>query len=258
MSQQAKVAVAGGTGTVGRHVVASLRHRGVEPVVLARSRGVDITTGTGLADALVGTDAVIDVSGVSTSRGSVATAFFEQATKRLLAEGRRAGVRHHVVLSIVGCDRTPLGYYGAKQRQEELVLAGDVPGTVLRATQFHEFAGQMLGRGVGPLTVVPRMRIEPVAAQEVAEELVSLALGAPAGLAPELAGPKEELLPDMVRRLLRARGLRRVLLALRLPGAGGRAMARGTLMSRERGRRGVVDFDQWLGGADGDRQHDAG
>jgi uncharacterized protein YbjT (DUF2867 family) len=241
-----RIAVAGGTGLTGRHVVELLREAGHEAVVLARSRGVDVTTGVGLDDALHGADAVVDVTNAPTTRRGPATAFFTAATSTLLAAGARAGVRHHVALSIVGCDRVPLGLYGAKARQEELVLAGAVPGTVLRATQFHEFAGTLLDQVPGPVALVPRMRCRPVAAREVAAELVRLALGEPRGRAPEFAGPREEHMVDMAWRLARVRGGRRPVLGVRLPGAVGRGFARGALLPTEPGPRGALTFDAWL------------
>jgi uncharacterized protein YbjT (DUF2867 family) len=247
MPERVKIAVAGGTGLVGGHVVKSLHDSGAEPVVLARSYGVDLLTGKGLAEALAGIDAVIDVSNPGTLRRAESMTFFTRTTEHLLEAGRRAGVRHHVALSIVGCDRVPAGYYEAKRRQEQLVLAGGVPGTVLRATQFHEFAEQILARAsVGPVAVAPRMRVQPVAAAEVAEALVALVHRPALGMALEIAGPKEEHVPDMVRRLIRRRGSRRVLLAVRMPGAAGRAIANGALLPGDDGLRGEQDFAQWL------------
>ncbi|MDQ1633543.1 MAG: hypothetical protein QOJ32_352, partial [Frankiaceae bacterium] len=163
-----RVAVAGGTGLVGRHVVDVLRERGDDPVVLSRSAGVDLVSGSGAADALRGCEAVIDVSNVTTTRRAPAEAFFGAVTRTLTTAGIEAGVRHLVALSIVGIDRVPFGYYFGKRRQEELLRASELPSTVLRATQFHEFAGQLLARSPGPVAFVPRMRAQPVAAREVA------------------------------------------------------------------------------------------
>jgi uncharacterized protein YbjT (DUF2867 family) len=241
-----RIAVAGGTGLVGRHVVDALSCAGQEPVVLARARGVDITTGSGLAQALAGVDAVIDVSNTTTTRRHTAVAFFTAGTETLLAAGQRAGVRHHIVLSIVGVDRVGFGYYEGKRRQEELVLADRVPGSVLRATQFHEFPGQLLARMRGPLALVPRMRVQPVAAREVAAALAKLAAGPTEGMAPELAGPEEHELVDLARRVVRADERRRWVFGMRLPGAAGRAMAAGALLPTGPGPRGMQTFDQWL------------
>lgn len=240
-----RIAVVGGTGLVGRYVAAAAAEAGHEPVVLARSRGVDITTGTGLDQALVGVGAVIDVSNVVTAGRRTSEAFFTAGTGQLLAAGQRAGVRHHVALSIVGVDRVGFGYYQGKRAQEELVLAAEW-GSVLRATQFHQFAQQVLARSRGPLALVPRMRIQPIGAQEVAVALVALAAGPPVGLAAELAGPEQHQLVDLARRLARARGQHRPILGVRLPGKAGRDMAAGGLLPTESGPRGKQTFEQWL------------
>jgi len=226
--------------------VLALKDVGHESVVLARSTGVDITAGTGLDRALRGADTVVDVSNVTTTRAGRSVAFFTAGTRHLLEAGQRAGVRHHLALSIVGVDRVDYGYYEGKRAQERLVLDGQVPGSVLRATQFHEFAGQILTRSRGPFALMPRVRTRPVAAREVAAALAELAAGPAVGLAPELAGPQEHELVDMARLLLRARGQRRRVVPLRLPGAAGRQMAGGGLLPAGPGRRGVETFDQWL------------
>lgn len=241
-----RVAVAGATGTIGRHVVAALRRNALTPVVLSLAGGVDIVSGRGVGQALAGLDAVIDVSGPRRAWGSGTIAFFTRATEHLVNAGLRAGVRHHVALSIVGCDRVPAAYYEGKRRQEDLVLADGVLGTILRSTQCHEFAGQMLNRGIRPIVIVPAMRVQPVAAREIAQTLVAIALGPPAGRAPELAGPKEEDVPSMVRRLARRRGLHRPVVGVRVPGAAGRAVAGGALLPRGPGPRGSEDFEAWL------------
>ncbi len=224
----------------------ALKDVGHESVVLARSTGVDITAGTGLDRALRGADTVVDVSNVTTTRAGRSVAFFTAGTRHLLEAGQRAGVRHHLALSIVGVDRVDYGYYEGKRAQERLVLDGQVPGSVLRATQFHEFAGQILTRSRGPFALMPRVRTRPVAAREVAAALAELAAGPAVGLAPELAGPEEHELVDMARLLLRARGQRRRVVPIRLPGAAGRQMAGGGLLPAGPGRRGVETFDQWL------------
>ncbi|MDQ0775293.1 uncharacterized protein YbjT (DUF2867 family) [Streptomyces aurantiacus] len=252
-----RIAVAGGTGLVGQYVVEELTAAGHEPVVLARSRGVDLVSGAGLDSVMAGVEAVVDVSNLQTTGAKKSIAFFESVSQNLLAAGARVGVRHHVVLSIVGLERVGFGYYQGKLRQEEVVArgegvgggggrAGAVPWTVLRATQFHEFPLQVLDRVPGPVAVVPRMRTQPVAAREVAQHLVGLVLGPPQGMAPELAGPRVEELVDMARRLVRARGRRRLLLPVRMPGATGRAMAEGGNLPAGPGARGSQTFDEWL------------
>ncbi|MCW2855616.1 MAG: hypothetical protein JWR52_1231 [Marmoricola sp.] len=242
-----KIAVAGGTGMVGAMVVDQLKARGHEPVVLARAAGVDLVTGGGLEDKLDGVEAVVDVTSTATISAKVATEFFTTTTGHLLQAGYAAGVRHHVLLSIVGIDVTPFGYYVGKLAQEELVKDGKVPFTIIRATQFHEFAEQMIERSrVGPVLVVPRMRSAPIAAAEVAALLADVALGVPRGMAPEVGGPRTESVPDMTRRLLRKQGSRRPVLTARLVGKAGRAMATGALIPANPGTVGIQTYDEWL------------
>ncbi|MEU3465417.1 NAD(P)H-binding protein [Streptomyces sp. NPDC006733] len=242
-----RVAVAGGTGLVGRYVVEELVAAGQEPVVLARSRGVDLVAGGPSLDAAMdGVAAIIDVSNVTTTNAKKAVAFFDATGTHLRDAGARAGVRHHVVLSIVGIDRVGLGYYQGKLHQEDVVMKGPAPWTVLRATQFHEFAEQVLDRVPKPLAVVPRMRTQPIAAREVAQYLVHLTLDPPQGMAPDLAGPRVEQLVDMVRRLLRARQQRRLLVPVTMPGATGAAMTGDGQLPDGPGPRGTQTFDAWL------------
>lgn len=235
-----RIAVAGGTGMVGELVVERARAAGHEVVVISRSHGVDLTTGAGLDEALQGVDAVIDVANVETLSRKKAIDFFETTTRHLLAAEERSHVRHHVVLSIVGVDRVDSGYYAGKRRQEELALAGPVPATVLRATQFHEFAAQLIARVPGPVKVVPSMLTRPVAAADVAAELVRLAEGPAQGLATDLAGPEVLKMPAMVRRVARGK------LVLTVPA--GRAMSGGGLLPAGDFRRGKVTFDEWVAG----------
>lgn len=123
---------------------------------------------------------------------------------------------------------------------------GSVPWTIMRATQFLEFPQQVLDRMPGPVAMVPRMRTQPVAAREVAQHLVRLVLGPPQGMAPELAGPRVEELVDMVRKMLRAGGRRKLLVPVTLPGAVGKAMKGGGALPTGPGSRGTQTFDEWL------------
>jgi uncharacterized protein YbjT (DUF2867 family) len=244
-----RVAVAGGTGVVGRRVVEVARERGHDVVVLARSQGVDLTTGAGLVEKLAGVDAVIDASNRSVGRRVKAEAFFGGVTRNLLGAESAAGVGHHVVLSIVGIDDVDIGYYAGKREQERVAAEGSVPWSVLRATQFHEFAEQALSfMRVGLFSVVPRMLSQPVAAREVGEALVDLVEAGPAGRVPDLAGPERHQMVDLVRKLSQARGLGRRVVPVSFPGAGGRAMRSGALSPTDDGPRGRVTFDEWLAG----------
>ena len=245
-----KVAVAGGTGVVGRLVAEAVRANGDEAVVLARSTGVELVSGNGLAGALAGADAVIDASNIAATRASVVSEFFEATSRNLMRAGAEAGIGHIVALSIVGVDHVPFGYYRGKLHQEEVLAGSPVPVSILRAAQFHEFPGQYLERSTGRFVVVPKWRCQPVAAREVATALAALAArspdpGTPVGLS-ELAGPREENMADLLRQVLAARGERRRVIELRVPGAAGRAMATGGGLPGPGVRLGTQTFADWL------------
>ncbi|GAB3604463.1 SDR family oxidoreductase [Microbacterium aureliae] len=241
-----RIAIAGGTGVIGALTAAEATARGHEVVILARSRGIDLVAGTGVADALRGADAVIDTSNVVTMNPDAATAFFSAVTRTLLEAERAAGVGRHVALSVLGVDRAPHGYYAGKRAQERLVEQGPVPWAILRATQVHEFAPQMYAAAhMGPLHLAPRMRTQPIAAREVAARLVTLA-EAPARGYVELAGPREESLPDMIRQWATATGRREWIPAVSLPGPYGRAQRDGTMLPGPDVERGTETFAAWL------------
>lgn len=242
-----RIAVAGGTGTVGRHVVDVATGLGHDTVVLSRSAGVDLIAGAGVERALAGVDAVIDVTSVSTQSARRSRDFFGAVTTHLLRAEQDAGIAHHVALSVVGAARAPHGYYAGKAVQEQLVADGPVPWTLLRATQFHEFAQQLLGQvRVGPLDLVPVMRSRPVAAREVAQRLVELAAKGPGGRVRDLGGPQELRMVDVVRDLARATGRRGPVLAVPLPGGFGRALRDGTTLPGPGADHGVQTFAEWV------------
>jgi uncharacterized protein YbjT (DUF2867 family) len=243
-----RVAVVGGTGLVGRHVVAALGRAGHDAVVLARSTGVDAYTGAGLDEALVGVEAVIDVTTSAALDPDEARDFFATTTGRLLAAEERAGVGHHVALSIVGVDRVEgNAHYAGKRRQEEAVLAGAVPATVMRATQFHEFAGQVVGwTRRGDVAIVPPLLVQPVAASDVGEALGEIAAGAPQGRSRDLAGPEPQDLVDMARRTMAARGEQVHLVASWRDGPFRVEMAGEVLLPGPDARYAPTTFDAWL------------
>jgi uncharacterized protein YbjT (DUF2867 family) len=211
MHARTKIAVAGATGRAGRHVVDLLEADGHDVVAMSRSRGVDLVTGDGLAEALAGVDTVIDVATGSSPDQEAAEQFFTAAARNLREAGERAGVRRIVMASIIGIDRFAGGYQAAKVTHEREMLSGPIPVRVLRAAQFHEFVAQLVEWGTqGDVSYVPRMRTQLVAARTVAEALVRLATGdEESALAPtisEIAGPREESLVDVATRLVARRG----------------------------------------------------
>jgi uncharacterized protein YbjT (DUF2867 family) len=251
-----KIAVAGGTGTIGRYVVDAVSARGHEVVVLTRSTGVDLTTGEGLDNALRGVDAVIDVSNKNAPTKKKAVEFFTTVTRQLQRAEQAAGVSHHVALSIVGVDGSALGYYQGKLAQERTLRAGVIPFTVLRATQFHEFAEQSLQRKIGRLVPVPRMKTQPVAAREVAEYLAELAEQPGAGHTVEMAGPEVldlvAMCKDLVRRKWSGRA-KLTVVAVFLPGRAGMAARSGGLLPTGEFRAGRQRYAQWLAEQPGQR-----
>lgn len=246
-----KVAVAGGTGTVGRHVVEVVRAAGHQAAVLSRSTGVDVRSSTGLLTALAEVDVLIDTLNPASVRKAVAEPFFTVTTRQLQRAAAQAGVRHVVVLSILGLEQVPgYGYFQAKLAQERTAAEGPVPTTILRAAQFFEFAGQMVRlTRRGPVAFVPRMRSQPVAARTAAEHLVRLAEAKPGGQH-ELAGPEVHEMPELARRLVATRRQRVRIIGLSLPGRAGRQMRTDAMLA---GPQTIIDgpsFSTWITGSD--------
>jgi uncharacterized protein YbjT (DUF2867 family) len=210
MQQRMRIAVAGATGRAGRHVAETLWHQGHEVIPIARSVGVDLISGKGLAEALDGVDVVVDAATAPSPEQEPATEFFTAAARNLQEFGRRAGVRRIVVVSIIGVDRSAGGYGVAKQAHERASLEGPVPVRILRAAQFHELVPQLIewGRENG-VAQVPRMRTQLVAARTVGMALAVLATnpGPENTEIPEIAGPREENLAEMARLYASTRGV---------------------------------------------------
>lgn len=213
MQTARKIAVAGATGRVGRHVVDVLEAEGHEVVPISRSDGVDLITGEGLEEALAGMECVIDAATQPSSEQDAATAFFTTAARNLQIVGQQAGVEQIVVVSIVGADVFTGGFLAAKAAHEQAMLAGPIPVRILRATQFHEFVPQMVEWGrQGDVSYLPKMRTQLVAARSVAEALAGMADGS--GRMPgsdgapiaEIGGPREERLVEVARLLAARRG----------------------------------------------------
>ncbi|MFI6284089.1 SDR family oxidoreductase [Streptomyces sp. NPDC051018] len=202
-----KVAVMGGTGRIGSLVVEFLNAAGHEAVPHARSTGVNLLTGEGLDRALAGAGAVVDVTSAPAIDDS-ARDFFQTTTGNLVAAGAGAGVRHAVVLSIVGADLVPdFGYYRAKVHQENVLASGPVPFTVVRATQFFEFVDDIMSWTTDGDTVrLPATQMQPIAAADVARDLAGVAVGAPLGGTRNIAGPDVFRLDELGRITLAARG----------------------------------------------------
>lgn len=202
MQAKTRIAVAGATGRVGRHIVDVLGERGHDVVAISRSAGVDVITGDGLDHALDGADVIIDAATGPSPDEQAATEFFTTATRNLQQAGARAGVKRTVVVSIIGADRFTGGYGAAKVAHERAALEGPIPAVIVRASQFHEFVEQLMQWGTqNGVSHVPPMRTQLVAARTVAEELVDLATGPDGSTMSEIAGPREERLAEVAKLL---------------------------------------------------------
>ena len=242
-----RVLVTGGTGTLGRLVVPRLREAGRTVRVLSRHRrepteGIELVTGDlasgeGIDAAVTGAGVVVHCAG--SPKGD------EDKARHLVEAATRAGARHLVYISVVGADRVPVvgaidramfGYFGSKLAAERVVADSGLPWTTLRATQFHQ-SYLKVARQLARLPVVPvaaGFRFQPVDAGEVAARLAELALGPPAGLVPDLAGPRVYPMADLVRGYLRASGRRRPILPLPLPGKAAHAIRSGANLAPDR------------------------
>jgi uncharacterized protein YbjT (DUF2867 family) len=203
-----KIAVTGATGRLGRPLVDILEGWGHEVVPIARSMGVDVITGQGLAEALDGVDSIVDAATGPSPDEQEATDFFTTSARNLHEAGVVGGVKRVVLVSIIGIDKFKTGYNAAKLAQEQAALAGPILTRILRAAQFHEFVEQLLDWGrQGEVAYVPAMRTQVVAARTVAETLAELVVDSePTGPTLEVAGPRAERLVELARMLAAHRG----------------------------------------------------
>jgi uncharacterized protein YbjT (DUF2867 family) len=200
-----KIVVIGGTGLIGSKLVDKLSDASHKPLAASPDTGVNTITGEGLAEALEGAHVVVDVANAPAWEDAAVMDFFRTSTRNLLAAAAAAGVRHYVVLSVVGTDRLPdSGYFRAKVAQEETVKAGRVPYTILRATQFFEFIGRIADSntdGQNTVRLAP-VFVQPESADDVAVALADVAVRPPVNGVVELAGPERFRLDEVARRLL--------------------------------------------------------
>ncbi|SNY34973.1 SDR family oxidoreductase [Paractinoplanes atraurantiacus] len=243
-----RIAVAGASGNIGARVVAVLERDGHEVVRISRSHGIDLLKEDGIGDALSGVDAVVDTLNGPAVDPMEAITWFTTSTRNLLAAEERAGVRHHVLLSIACLYRVGgNAHYAAKRAQEQAVIEGPIPWTIVPATQFHDFAAMVADRTErdGAATLAPLL-LQPIAPGDVAEVLAEIALGTPQGRYADLAGPEPQDMVDMARRTHQAQG-RTVKLIPTWDGAFSTEMA-GKVMLPDPGnvRIAPTTFDQWL------------
>ncbi|SPM34559.1 Uncharacterized conserved protein YbjT, contains NAD(P)-binding and DUF2867 domains [Mycobacterium rhizamassiliense] len=202
-----KVLVIGGSGLIGKQVVAILTEQGHEAVPASPSTGVNAITGEGLADAVAGVHAVVDVANSPSWADDDVLEFFTTSTRNLLEAERAAGVAHHVALSIVGCDRLPdSGYMRSKVAQEKIIVESGAPHSIVRATQFFEFVGGIADSLADGDTIrAPHGAFQPIASVDVATAVARAASGDPAGLT-NIAGPEKQGMDDFIRTWFAATG----------------------------------------------------
>lgn len=243
-----RIAVAGATGLVGRHVTRVLIEQGHDPVPLSRSSGTDLLTGHGVTDALRGVEAVIDVLNTDETSSAGTEAFFSATTSHIQSASVEAGVGHLVTLSIVNVDLVEdNGHYAGKRRQELLTRTGRVPWSILRATQFFDFAEQTVAWTThNGVAAVPPLLIQPVAVADVAQVLVEMATGPATRTIVELAGPDPHDLVDMSRRVLARRCSAIQLRPSWHNGVFGLEFAGDVMLPSTYARIGPTTFDQWL------------
>lgn len=245
-----KIVVIGGTGLIGSKLVSSLAGQGHEALAAAPSTGVNSITREGLAEAMSGAAVVVDVSNAPSWEDQAVLQFFQASTGNLLAAEKAAGVKHHVVLSIVGSERLPEnGYFRAKVAQEELIKQSGVPYTVVRATQFFEFVQGIAEAGaVGQEVHLSPALFQPVASDDVVAALTDVVLAQPANGTLEVAGPQAIPLDEMARRLLQVRGDSRKVVADVHARYFGAELDDKSLTPGAGARLGLMHFEDWLAG----------
>lgn len=239
-----KIAVIG-TGLIGSQVARQLTDAGHEVGAHSLSTGVDLLTGEGLEDALRGVEVVVDLTNSPTFDEASAD-FFRGSVTHLLAAAAEAGVQHVVALSIVGVDQVPeLAYYQAKTLQENLVKAGPIPYSIVRATQFMEFVPAVLDMTTdGDVVRLPATPIQPIAAAEVAAAVTEVALGAPLNGTREVGGPEVFALDELGRTTLAATGDGRAVVT---DDAGMFAAVKGDVLTTSDGARlATTHYRDWL------------
>jgi len=210
-----KIVVIGGTGLIGSKVVAALAEEGHDPVAASPDTGVNTLTGDGLAEALAGAEALIDVSNSPSFEDREVLDFFMTSTTNLLAAAEEARVRHYVALSVVGADRMPeSGYLRAKVAQETLIDEATLPYTIVRATQFYEFVDRIADEAMhGDVVRLPNVAFQPIAADDVAAAVTEVAQRAPVDGIVEIAGPEQFRFDQFIRHGLLAKGRPRTVVA---------------------------------------------
>ncbi|MFF8371803.1 SDR family oxidoreductase [Streptomyces lydicus] len=240
-----KFAVIGGTGLIGSQVVKDLNAAGHEAVPHSKSTGIDVLSGEGLDEAVAGADVLVNLTN-SPTFDEASPAFFQASMDNLLAASQKSGIRHFVILSIVGVDQVPeLDYYRAKALQENILAAGPIPYSIVRATQFMEFMDAVLSWTADSDTVrLPATPIQPIASKDVAAAVAEVAMGAPLGGIRNIAGPEIFSLDELGRITLAHKSDDRTVVTD--PTAGMFAAVKGDVLTDKDARLAPTRYIDWL------------
>jgi uncharacterized protein YbjT (DUF2867 family) len=243
-----KIVVIGGSGLIGSKTVQLLRAHGHEVVAASPASGVNTLTGEGLDAALAGAQVVLDVANSPSFEDRAVLEFFQTSGRNLLAAETRAGVQHHVALSVVGTDRlAESGYFRGKIAQEALIRGGRIPYTIVHSTQFFEFLGSIAQSGAaGDAVHLSPAYVQPIASDDVATAVADFTLGPPRNGIVEIAGPERVRLSDLVRRYLLATNDARQVVADPQARYFGALLQDDTLVPREGARIGALGFEAWF------------
>jgi uncharacterized protein YbjT (DUF2867 family) len=243
-----KIVVIGGTGLIGSKLVTLLRARGHEVLAASPNSGVNTITGEGLPEALAGAQVVVDVSNSPSFEDTAVMNFFRTSTTNLLAAEERAGVRHHVALSIVGTDRVPdSGYLRAKVAQENLIKSSRIPYSILRSTQFFEFIGRIAPTGpAGESVKVSSAVFQPAPSDDVVAALADVTVNPPLNGIAEVGGPERFRMSDLVQRVLVATGDKRQVIGDAHARYFGAEINDQSLVTGSGARIGAKRFEEWL------------
>lgn len=243
-----KIVVIGGTGLIGKKLISKLNDKGCETVAASPSKGINTLTGEGLTDALKGADVVVDVSNSPSFEDKAVLEFFETSTRNLLKTEKESGVKHHIALSIVGTELLPdSGYFRAKLAQENLIKTSHIPFTIVRATQFFEFMNSIVESNIVGQTIhAPAAFIQPIASEDVANELAKIVLSKPANGIIEIAGPERYSFSEIIDKYLKATNGSRKIITDADSRYFGAKLAETSLVPQKNARLGSIKFLDWL------------
>jgi uncharacterized protein YbjT (DUF2867 family) len=243
-----KFVVIGGTGLIGSKVVSRLRDQGHEVVAAAPSTGINILTGEGLDAAMAGTDVVVDLANSPSFEDAAVMDFFQRAGRNVLSAEEKAGVGHHLALSVVGTEKlSASGYFRAKSAQEQLIRTSSIPYTIVHSTQFFEFLPGIIQSGAdgGTVRLSPAL-VQPIASEDVADAVARLAMQPPANGIVEIAGPEREPLSGLAQRFMSIVQDPRELISDAHARYFGAELQDDTLVPAQATWQGALNFERWL------------